>query len=138
MSKYTLKRRYFEGGTYSTLEHKGDVVCYTVERPWLNNKKSESCVPEGEYKLIPHNSPRFGYCYAIECESLGVGVTKGLRTHILIHKANTPDELEGCIAPGKAFGYVNRQWAVVDSTSAFNDLIQELAGEEHTLIIERS
>jgi hypothetical protein len=25
--------------------------CYTVERPWLDNKIRESCIPEGEYAL---------------------------------------------------------------------------------------
>ncbi len=137
MATYKLKRRYFEHGTYSTLDHKGDFICNAVERPWLNNKPSESCIPEGEYKLSPHDSPKFGYCYILEAKQLGVGKDSGLRTHILIHKANAPSELQGCIAVGKGFGTVKGQWAVTNSTGAFNELMQELAGEVHTLIIEK-
>ena len=28
----------------------GEFVCYTLERPWLNNEQNVSCIPEGNYK----------------------------------------------------------------------------------------
>ena len=138
MSTYILKRRYFPKGTYSTLEYKGNHVCYMVERPWLNNAPSRSCIPEGEYTISPYDSPKFGYCYIVKSKTLGVGVNDELRTHILIHKANAPSDLQGCLAPGVDLGFVKGQWAVTNSTKAFNELMSEFNGEEHTLIIEKA
>lgn len=137
MSTYNLKRRYFNHGTYSELLFKGDHICYMVERPNLNNTPSKSCIPEGEYTIEPHDSPKFGYCYIVHCDQLGVGKDSGLRTHILIHKGNTPSDVQGCLVPGVDFGYVNNQWAVINSTKAFNDLMSEFNGEAHKLIIEK-
>ncbi|MEZ8696359.1 DUF5675 family protein [Vibrio echinoideorum] len=137
MKKLLMKRRYFEHGTYSTLHREdGSKVCCVVERPMLNNKPSESCIVEGTYSLFPHESPRFGECYALEAGTLGV-TRQGpsLRTHILIHKANSPKDLQGCLAPGVDFGFVNGEWAVVNSTAAFNVLMAELAGETAQLTI---
>lgn len=137
MSTYHLKRRYFKHGTYSELLFKGDHVCCVTERPNLNNKPSESCIPEGEYTMEPHNSPKFGYCYIIHCDQLGVGKSSGLRTHILIHKGNVPSDVQGCLVPGKDFGFVKGEWGVVNSTQAFNDLMTEFNGETHKLIVEK-
>lgn len=137
MKHLTLKRRYFKHGTYSTLHREdGSQICCVAERPWLNNAPSQSCVLEGEYYLHPHQSPRFGQCYALEAETLGVTRSgPSLRTHILIHKANSPQDLQGCLAPGTEFGFVGGEWAVVNSTAAFNNLMQELAGEPAMLSI---
>ena len=139
MKKLTLRRRYFPEGTYSTLhDEQGKVVCYMVERPWLNNRQAESCVPEGTYNLVPHESPKFGSVYALSSPDLGVTVFgPSLRTHILIHKANVPSELQGCLAPGTALGFLKGQWGVSDSTSAFNHLISLLDGKEAELTIVR-
>lgn len=136
---FVLKRRYFEHGTYSYLYRQdGSKVCAVVERADKNNQASISCIPEGTYQLLPHESPRFGTCYALECESLGVTrYGPSLRTHILIHKANTADQLEGCLAPGVAFGILGNDWAVLNSTAAFNALMQELGGQAHQLTIVR-
>ena len=58
MKNYILRRRYFEEGTYSTLHRQdGSKVCCVVEKPDLNNQPKESCVPEGTYVLLPHESP---------------------------------------------------------------------------------
>ena len=137
MRRFVLKRRYFEHGTYSTLHREdGSKVCCMVERPWMNNAKSKSCIPPGTYTLYPHKSPTFGECYALECKDLGVtrhGPSQ--RTHILIHKANYPSQLQGCLAPGVDFGFVGNEWAVVNSAAAFENLMAELGGEPATLTI---
>src|SRR5690554_5983442 len=75
----------------------GDLVLATIERPWLPNPEGRggrpmvSCVPDGYYRLIPHESKKFGDCWALINEALGVyyqqrpaGQTWG-RTAILIH-----------------------------------------------------
>lgn len=137
MKHFVLKRRYFLHGTYSTLHRAdGSQVCCVVERPWQNNAPSKSCIPEGSYTLFPHTSPKFGKCYALESKNLGV-TRQGpsLRTHILIHKANSPKQLQGCLAPGVDFGFVGNEWAVVNSTAAFNNLMKELGGDAASLTI---
>jgi len=65
---------------------------YTIERPWLNNKPFESCIPLGEYSIKWKESPKFGMCYEVE------NVEE--RTHILLHVANFPTDVVGCIGLG--------------------------------------
>jgi len=139
MKHYSLRRRYFVHGTYSTLHREdGSKVCCFVERPMFNNKPSESCIVEGTYTAIPHQSPKFGECYALEAPELGVTRNgPSLRTHILIHKANSPQDLLGCLAPGVDFGFVNNEWAVLNSRAAFNALMNEFAGENISLSISK-
>ena len=137
MKHYILKRRYFEHGTYSYLYREdGSKVCCVVERADRNNKPSVSCIPEGTYNLLPHKSPKFGSCYAVEEPTLGVTrFGPSLRTHVLIHKANTPGDLQGCLAPGIDFGFIKGEWGVVNSTVAFNSLMKELGGKPAQLTI---
>ncbi|WP_434357409.1 DUF5675 family protein [Parasalinivibrio latis] len=139
MKHFKLKRRYFPHGTYGTLHREdGSKVCCITERAWENNAPGKSCVPEGTYTLYPHQSPKFGKCYALEAKALGV-TRQGpsLRTHILIHKANKPSDLQGCLAPGVDFGFVGNEWAVINSKAAFDALMRELGGEPATLTIEK-
>ncbi|TNE29193.1 MAG: hypothetical protein EP346_06945 [Bacteroidetes bacterium] len=76
-----------------------DTVWRTVELPWKDNKKGESCIEEGEYELHVHNSPTFGRCLWIKTVS-GDTTLPGGRTEILLHPANFSYQLLGCIAPG--------------------------------------
>jgi hypothetical protein len=59
MNKLTIYRRYFDFGTYSTLEL-GDETLLVIEPPWIGDgypsgKPYESCIPEGLYQLSKHN-----------------------------------------------------------------------------------
>lgn len=65
---------------------------YTIERPWMNNERSISCIPEGEYELEWHQSPRFGWCYQVK--------DVANRSHILIHVANYATDVTGCVGLG--------------------------------------
>lgn len=142
----TLHRSYFKHGTFSTLcDDNGNPFCVTVEPPWKNNQAGVSCVPEGTYELIPHESPRFGRCYALSAPELGVTIFgKSQRTHILFHVANLASQLEGCIAPGECFGvlYDKRtdanEWAVMSSGIAFDRLMAYLNNEPAQLVIRRA
>ncbi|MGC3833972.1 DUF5675 family protein [Moritella viscosa] len=97
----TLHRNCFSHGTFSILcDDNGKELCKVLERPWLNNQASISCVPFGTYDFLPHESPKFGQCYALEAPSLGVTrYGPSQRTHILMHKANKVSQLQGCLAP---------------------------------------
>ncbi|MBY6223580.1 DUF5675 family protein [Ferrimonas balearica] len=136
MALYTLHRRYLPNGTFSTLSGPdGQLRCHMLERPWRNNAPFVSCVPPGRYRLLPNHSPKFGAGYRLESANLGVGHSRGLRTHILIHPANRVDELSGCLAPGRDFGVSQGRWAVVESRAAFDALMAEWAGQDHELEI---
>lgn len=140
MKTLTLHRNYFPHGVFSYLcDENGNAILKTVERPWKNNQAGISCIPEGTYDLLPHDSPKFGKCYALEAPTLGVTrFGPSQRTHILIHKANRAAQLEGCIAPGMDFGVVNNEWAVINSGAAFDYFMAHLGGEKAKLVIRRA
>lgn len=116
-------------GTFGKLTLQGKEVCCTVERPWMDNLPFKSCIPAGIYDIHPVNSPKFGETYqVIDVEG---------RTHILIHKANKPSELHGCIAPVSSFGLLDGEWCGFGSGDAYYPLMNLLDGKRHTLEIER-
>ncbi len=90
---WVLKRKYNNRGTNGWLfNNHNTLLCYTIELPWLDNKRKVSCIPEGSYNLIKRFSPKFGWHLHLEN-------VKG-RELILIHPANNAiAELKGCIAP---------------------------------------
>lgn len=91
-------RRYPEylGTTPGAFYYKDNLLCYSLELPWLCNEVNISCIPRGIYKLKLTFSPRFKRQL---WEVLNVPNRSGIR----IHSANIVDELEGCIAPCKHF-----------------------------------
>lgn len=119
----------------------------TIERPWLPNPDglggmvSESCVPDGPYQLIPHDSEDFPGTFALVAHYLGVyyqgrpeGQTWG-RTAILIHVGNYVHDVEGCIAVGMSHGRLEGQRAVRRSRGAMDRLRELLGRERHQLHI---
>lgn len=87
-----LQRKYGAKGTNGTITYRGELICHSIELPWLNNTPRISCIPEGRYRLMKNVYPRHG-------EQIGiVNVLK--REAILIHKGNDAlKNLQGCIAP---------------------------------------
>jgi hypothetical protein len=94
-------------------------TCKTIELPWLDNKPFVSCIPDGEYELVKHISPRFGNCLKV--------LDVPDRTDILIHPGNyagsiNPNtgksDLLGCIAPGQNFTDIDGD-GLVDITNSF-------------------
>ncbi len=103
----------------------------------------ESCIPDGEYTVVPHESAKFPDTYALVAEHLGVyrwpadipaGQPWG-RSAILIHAGNTTDDIMGCIAVGGAHGKLGQKPAVLFSRAALNDLRDALGHETHVLTI---
>lgn len=89
-------------GTFGTMELDGHVF-FTVEKPWKDNAPFKSCVAEGEYSLVPHKSDKYGNVLALVSEELGVTHYKepnSIRYACLIHTANYPKDVEGCIGLG--------------------------------------
>ena len=78
-----------------------DLKIYGMEQPWRNNKSSISCIPDGQYILVPHESGKYGNTWAF------VGGTvshyrdrSSSRYACLIHAGNTVSDVKGCLAVG--------------------------------------
>ena len=72
-------------------------VCYTIERPWLDNQRRISCIPTGTYPLFTKEYGRFWDKYKFPIPILG---NTNPRSEILIHPANYAKDLAGCIGLG--------------------------------------
>jgi len=130
-------------GMFGTLTLPSGRNLYTCERPWVGNKTSVSCIPDGVYKLKKRKSN-------VVSRTTGGDYTEGWevtavpgRTFIMLHPGNWPDDLEGCIAPGLSYGLLRHRThgdlrlAVGSSRDAFDILMGELDNgeEEHELHI---
>lgn len=95
--KATLIRRYKPECTTGilTVYEKDKIVfkCKTLELPNLDNQRQISCIPIGDYYIVPHKSPKFGDCVKVS-DVIG-------RSDILIHTGNTTADTTGCILVGK-------------------------------------
>lgn len=119
-----LIRSYLDDCTIGKLFYRDKFICYTVERPWKNNEKNVSCIPAGIYDIEHYSSAKYPNSFALTCHDLGVGLTeKYHRTHCLIHPANFPDEVQGCIGPGLSLH--PSTWGVASSRKAM-DTVREL------------
>lgn len=111
MIDIVLKRFcYHPQGTLGVIDFAGERF-YTVERPWIDNKPYVSCIPTGSYNMRRRESPRFGETWhVLDVED---------RTHILIHVANFPSDVQGCIGLGTKL--MNDRIAVSNSRAAIKD-----------------
>tara|TARA_R110000796_G_C14496526_1_gene428394 strand:- start:418 stop:765 length:348 start_codon:yes stop_codon:yes gene_type:complete len=60
----------------------------SIERPWLNNQVSVSCIPSGHYKFKRDTHGRFQWFEVLNVEG---------RTNIEMHLGTKPSHSEGCI-----------------------------------------
>ena len=134
-----IVRGYTDNGTFGKwYDDDGEFICYSLERPWLDNKPFKSCVPEGQYGLVSYVSDKFGETYALVNHDLEVSIYKDediARYAILIHSANWVFQLQGCIAPGTDLGILNKQWAVRSSVSARVKIFEQIEAGDTTLDI---
>lgn len=97
---------------------------FTLELPWLENKKAVSCIPVGEYLMVWGWSPRFKKNF------WRIGVPG--RTGILIHKGNTLKDTSGCILVGTEV-ITNRntqEYELRNSGDAYGALMKHLQREQ--------
>lgn len=129
MNQLKLRRAYLDNCCIGKLSLNGLFLCYTVERPWLSNRWSISCVPAGIYDLLPIKGHyKYGDCWYLENKALGVSLNDDTqRTEILIHIANFPHEVIGCIAPGLELHPT--RWGVAHSRLAMEKLRKIITSE---------
>jgi hypothetical protein len=102
----------------------GDLSIFTLELPDLNNdgipnnEVRKSCIPEGIYPVVRHNSPKFG-------ETFWVKDVPG-RSAILIHPGNYYYHTLGCILTGMDQKDMNKDGLIdnVSSTKAMEKLLE--------------
>jgi len=69
--------------------------CYSLERPWLDNKPRISAIPEGGYKCEQYSSKK--YPSVVELQNVSG------RSKILIHAGNKAKDTKGCILLGDSY-----------------------------------
>ena len=92
---------------------------YTIEKPWLNNKRNKSCIPPGRYLcrfMRRSSSGKYKNCYHL--------INVRNRSGILLHNGNTVDHTKGCILLGKSRGFLGGARAVLSSRSAMKKLVR--------------
>lgn len=111
MLELTLHRnRVYSDRIIGKLIIDGDLLAYTLERPWLDNKRSISCIPEGTYTCVWQRSPKFGWTYQV--------LDVPNRSRILIHSGNVVKNTYGCILLGTRRGVLWSEPAVLSSRRA--------------------
>lgn len=137
-------------GIFGNLYFNDVKIGVTCEQPWRDNKKRISCIPEGSYKLVAHNSAKYGQVVAFVNHDLDVyhneydmsdekRETEGGRSVCLIHAANWPRELQGCVAVGhKVIDYgMPNGWGITESRKTLSKL-RTLWGDRKGLFAEIS
>lgn len=117
-------------------------VLYTMEDDWKNNQRRESSIPAGTYTIRRTVFQRHGY------ETFEITNVPG-RDRILLHTANSEEDVEGCVGLGLRRGYldvpdedatghpVTHKRAVLESKAAFTRFMQFMSGvQEATLTVE--
>lgn len=116
MKKLKLIRiAYLSDGTFGVLLDDGVPFCVTLERPWLNNRRNVSCIPDGEYLCKRVDSSKFGDTFEV--------IDVPGRSHILFHKGNLKEDTHGCILVGEQYEPLNFANAVLASGKAFQEFL---------------
>jgi hypothetical protein len=93
--------------------------CKTLELPWKDNEKQISCIPIGNYKVVPRSSEKYKKHFHI--------TNVPNRTWILIHFGNYFTQIRGCILTGTGFSDINKDGHldVVNSKVALDALLEK-------------
>lgn len=131
MKTITLKRVTPSGpdGVFGVLIADNIPFAVTVERPWVDNQKQVSCIPDGTYMCRRVSSPKFGDTFEI------TGVDN--RSHVLFHKGNTIDDSHGCILVGEQFEKISGAPGIAMSGKGYGEFMGMLKGiNEFQLVIQ--
>lgn len=122
MRKLILNRVYYEDSTFGILCAEDHPLCVTLERPWFDNEKGLSCIPEGDYTCIKYNSDRFRNTYQVE-DVPG-------RSKILFHKGNYVSDSTGCILLGQYFTMTENENPMVAQSRKAMTIFRRYLGED--------
>ncbi len=120
MEKMRLKR-FITGPrfTLGVLEFGGKKF-FVLEPPWRNNRRNESCIPDGEYVVEVDNTGRWKYARVLDVPG---------RSAIEFHPGNTVKNTQGCLMPGYGFSIKNEFLTYsTDATEDFQELLIQAGG----------
>ena len=123
-----LKRIHQPGGYTLGILTVEDFTCFTLERPWRNNKPYISCIPSGQYPMKRDKTGKHR-CYRLEDEI----VTP--RSAIEIHVASNVDNLQGCIGLGYLFDFFSKH-PLRHSALACDEFLEAMKDRDAILTIE--
>lgn len=112
-----LQRVNYEYGcTLGYLQDKttSNILCVTLENPWLENQTNISCIPEGSYESIPYSSIKYPNVWELQ--------NVKNRSKILIHAGNFERDTQGCILVGRTIADYNSEKMVTHSRNTLNKL----------------
>jgi len=72
----------------------GEFICYSLERPWVDNKPFVSCIPKGVYTLVPHEYKGKLNTFALVNEELGKNQTLSVMLSLFIQRTNRKNWLD--------------------------------------------
>lgn len=130
MNTITLVRTYSPTETLGVWKFSDGTTFYTVELPDKHNANNVSCIPEGKYTLkkrvsgIVSRTTKGKYTSGWEVTNVPN------RTYIMVHIANTVNDLNGCIGVGTAHGVVGGLKGVVNSRVAFDKLMEKMSSQD--------
>lgn len=132
-------------GTFGQLIVPGLGEFRTVEREWQDNKPFVSCVPDGEYTLLPFDSPKYGFTYLMVNPELNVYAMESDRKKntdrylcIFPHKGSYPKDFIGCVGIGDGIVCDDRDRLLVLNTQTTSQRVIEFlraSGDMHKLTI---
>jgi hypothetical protein len=127
-----IRNTFTKESTVGELFINGERICDTLENPWLDNQRTISCIPEGEYSVrlrTARESATRDYLHLLVQDVPN-------RDWILFHRGNTAKDTSGCILVGLG----SQQDVVNNSRLAMDLLIKEilnLGGTNINLIIKK-
>ena len=85
--------------------------------------------------MVYRESPKYGWSWFLQGEGVDLE-DRGDRFACLIHTANWPHQLQGCISPGLAKGVVGDKYGIFNSRLAMNQFRSWLdESKDHELVI---
>ena len=126
-----IRDTHSETSTIGKLYLNGELMCDTLENPWLDNQRNISCIPAGQYNVrlrLARESATRDYLHLLVQEVPN-------RSYILFHIGNTAKDTQGCILVG-----LKREQDFVSNSRLAMDLLMKeiinLGGEDINLIIK--
>lgn len=83
-------------------------ICRTLERPWKSNKRGESCIPSGKYKVVADNTGKYRYWKVLDVPG---------RDFIEIHGGNYVRHSDGCILFGEEWMIYKNEMSLMNPIS---------------------
>ena len=126
-----IRETFTDVSTIGNLYLDGEWLCDTLENPYIDNQRSISCIPAGQYKVrlrTAKESATKDYLHLLVQEVPD-------RSLILFHSGNTAKDTRGCILVG-----IGREQNLVKNSRLAMDLLMKeilnLGGTNINLIIK--